>query len=513
MTNVGLPQLFRQLTCIATFSLVQVLEDPKGFGRKVTLKLSQSLSSSGQVDAGFENRPFFHNPFTSLAKAFEGSRLGAVSGGKGTNQKQMMPAKGFVPFFEEKLEVGIPPSQNWKASDSVTPLFLVNSSLPYTQSGYTIRTEHLLRSLAKLFPDYTVVTRFGYPSIIGEFQSSQRNPSVIHNVPLVYKRSYKKNVQNQIDFVLKLCREKEIDLIHVTTDFTNAQVAAVVAQKMNIPWVYEVRGEPYNTWLSRFPSSEWAQKRESDFYKSFKRKELEACRAASAVVVLSNVQKQFLIDEGIAGKRITVAPNAVDPDEPDVPSAVFSVREQLGLPGNARVVGAITSVVKYEGLEYLIRSIDFLPDEVHVVVVGDGEDLDRLNGIRLQVENQHKVHLVGRRPKSEMKAWYSELDVFVLPRIEAEVCRNVTPIKPLQALSLGVPVVASDLPAIREVTGGFARYVVPGSVNALVEGIHEALDNPIEYMADEKWLKERTWKQSAASIAKLYDETMRAKGK
>ena len=48
----------------------------------------------------------------------------------------------------------------------------------------------------------------------------------------------------------------------------------------------------------------------------------------------------------------------------------------------------------------------------------------------------------------------------------------------LEALACGTPVVAADLPALREVLGGHATLVPPGDAAALAEALAGALDDP-----------------------------------
>ena len=49
-----------------------------------------------------------------------------------------------------------------------------------------------------------------------------------------------------------------------------------------------------------------------------------------------------------------------------------------------------------------------------------------------------------------MRAYYSLLDVFVVARVPSAVCEIVAPLKPLEAMALGVPLVASNVSALRE---------------------------------------------------------------
>jgi glycosyltransferase involved in cell wall biosynthesis len=77
---------------------------------------------------------------------------------------------------------------------------------------------------------------------------------------------------------------------------------------------------------------------------------------------------------------------------------------------------------------------------------------------------------------------YGLLDVFAIPRRDLEVCRAVTPLKPFEALAMGIPVLASDLPALAEIVSGSGggRLVPAGSTEGLAEAVVELNRDPAE---------------------------------
>ena len=78
------------------------------------------------------------------------------------------------------------------------------------------------------------------------------------------------------------------------------------------------------------------------------------------------------------------------------------------------------------------------------------------------------VVFTGRVEQERVPEHYALLDLFAIPR-GLEVCRAVTPLKPFEALSMEVPVLANDLPALAEIvsSSGGGRTVSPGSEEAL----------------------------------------------
>src|SRR5699024_7613360 len=124
---------------------------------------------------------------------------------------------------------------------------------------------------------------------------------------------------------------------------------------------------------------------------------------------------------------------------------------------------------------------------------------------------QDRVIFAGKRSPRGIWKWYAAMDIFVAPRKNYEVCRSVTPIKTLRAQALGVMVITSDLPALRDVTGGLAFYAPPEDPLALAAKISQvkALNRrELQRVRDEgiQWVASRTWEANAGKLAQVYNE-------
>jgi len=105
--------------------------------------------------------------------------------------------------------------------------------------------------------------------------------------------------------------------------------------------------------------------------------------------------------------------------------------------------------------------------------VGDGVSRSALETRAARLGLGQAAVLPGRVGSQETALWHRALDVFVVPRRDLEVCRVVTPLKPMEAMAAGRPVIASDLPALAEVVRrpDTGVMVPPGDVNALAAAI------------------------------------------
>jgi len=375
---------------------------------------------------------------------------------------------------------GFSPSPGWTAPDPTEPLrvlHVLTSSLPHTQSGYTVRSHALLRAQAGVGINVRAVTRIGYPVTIGK--PAAQATDVVDAVTyrrILPARSQDSPIARLTQMSRLLAREVETfspHVLHTTTNYVNALVTQAVARSYGLPWVYEMRGVLECTWVASRPPSQEAEALSSERFTLLRAKEAEMARQADAVVVLSRVQSEDLADRGVDASRITVVPNAVDQEVLEADRLLpADARQRLGLPRSGLWVGSVSSLVGYEGFGVLLRAVALCRTrgvDVRCAVVGDGVSRPELVALAGEMGLEKSVCVLpGRVDRATALDWYQALDVFCVPRLDTPVCRLVTPLKPMTAMALGRPVVASDLPALREITAPSANRSFPaGDVEAL----------------------------------------------
>ncbi|OFP64470.1 hypothetical protein HMPREF2978_00490 [Corynebacterium sp. HMSC074C01] len=405
-------------------------------------------------------------------------------------------------------ELGVKRPESWDSFQYDGVVWFLNNSLPYTQSGYTYRSHSSLKALQASGIGVQAVTRLGYPVVIGSLAKSsvQSIDGVRYHrlVPSRYPADLKTREDLTVEMLLACVRSIRPQVLHTTTDFRNAQVVSRVASETGIPWVYEVRGELENTWLSKVPEGDQGIAKESEYYLLARERETEAMKAANAVIALSNVAKGHMVDRGVDESKIFVVPNAIDSEDLSRQVDVKQIRRELGLDVDSKWFGTVTSVVGYEGLDLAVRALGELGNNWKLLVVGEGTDLPRLINLARDLGVERRVVFAGRQDNSDIWKWYAALDVFVIPRIDSEVCRNVTPLKPLLAKAVGVPTVSSNLPALKEVSGVGGLLFEPGNLQDFVVKIKKACANERLIEDARNWVQERTWQSNARRYRNIY---------
>ncbi|GGC89995.1 glycosyltransferase WbuB [Tersicoccus solisilvae] len=398
-------------------------------------------------------------------------------------------------------------------------LHVLINSLPHTGSGYAQRSHSILLAQRDHGLDPLAVTRLGYPVQVGRVLA--RDADVVDGI--TYRRllparlapTGRDRLQQQAELLLDVGRRFRPSVVHGTTDFTNGIVARAVARSLGVPFVYEVRGQLADTWASTRP----AEARASERYRLFQAREADLMRSADLVVTLGRAMRDPILAAGVPEDRIVLTPNAVGEAYLAPPLTPAAARERLGLPDDGPIVGTVSSLVDYEGLDDLVHAVALLAPShptVRLMIVGSGAAEPALRRAAEAAGIGDRAIFTGRVPRERAALYHQALDVFVVPRKDRAVTRVVTPLKPVEALASARPVVASDLPALREIVedGVTGRLVPPEDPDALAGGLAALLADAgsrerMGAAGRDHVLTHRTWAANAAALAAAYE---RARG-
>lgn len=453
----------------------------------------------------------------AMTEAVTGLRR-AVSAGRATTGERRQLHR-----YEDELRM----FSDWRPSlapvvgyrpDPSSVLHVLTNSVPHTSSGYTERTHSLLTATAARGWTVTAVTRPGYPVQVGRLGAAAVDVVdgvAYHRIlPARLATTATGRLQQEARAVLDLALRTRPAVLHTTTHFVNALVTQAVAEALGIPWVYEVRGQLADTWASSRP----AEAATSERYRLFAAREAEALAAADDVVTLGRAMEERVraLVPGRPGGRLPVriAPNAVGGAYLAEPMPLEEARRAVGLPEGARILGTVTSVVDYEGVDDLLRAAALLVEEVPellVVVVGDGAARPALEALAAELNLHDRVRFPGRVPREQAVLYHQAFDVFVVPRKDRTVTRAVTPLKPVEAMATATPVVASRLPALAEVVAdGITGMLTPAEdPRTLATVLQMLLQSPVVRRclgaeARHRALSERTWDAVASDTVEAY---------
>ncbi|MHB0923091.1 MAG: glycosyltransferase family 4 protein [Bellilinea sp.] len=179
------------------------------------------------------------------------------------------------------------------------------------------------------------------------------------------------------------------------------------------------------------------------------------------------------------------------------------------------VIGLASRFATEKGIEVLLDALVAILTEyplsmvlfvgAHRKVVGEEGYFDRLYPRIQEFEKSGNWKFLGLIPDGEMPAFYASLDVLVLPSLNSTESFGFVQI---EAMINGTPVVASDLPGVRQpvLMHEMGRIFPVGDPTALAEGVIQILRNRAEYVRDPQPIKNIYLPDSAAEA---YEEVFK----
>ena len=306
-------------------------------------------------------------------------------------------------------------------------------------------------------------------------------------------------------------------VLHVHSPVLNALPALWLRRRMQVPVVYEMRASWEDAAVDHGTT-----KAGSVRYKLSRAIESFSLRHADQVTTICEGLRVDIASRGIAADKITVIPNAVD-----VASFRFGVepdrglQHRLGLEG-ATVLGFAGSFYHYEGLHLLVDAVQRMRarhPQLRLLLVGGGPQEAALKAQVAQAGLGDCVIFTGRVPHAEVQRYYELIDLLVYPRLPSRLTDLVTPLKPLEAMAQGRLFVASDVGGHRElIRHGQTGFLCPAGDAAALEGaIEDTLARRAEWPAVRAQARryveqERTWANSVARYAGVYERALQVRG-
>ncbi len=190
--------------------------------------------------------------------------------------------------------------------------------------------------------------------------------------------------------------------------------------------------------------------------------------------------KELLINKDkIPKEKVTVVHIGI----PDVDRSKYdqirpASRREFDIKQNEIVIGAVSRLVEFKGITYLLKAAKILMDQnktCKTIIVGSGELYDNLVGEAEELGINNKVIFTGYR--SDLERLYPAFDIYVQP--SKDFGGETFPISVLNALSFGLPIAASDVGDIRyQIKDGYNGFLLkPENVEELTLKLNLLISN------------------------------------
>ncbi len=194
--------------------------------------------------------------------------------------------------------------------------------------------------------------------------------------------------------------------------------------------------------------------------------------------VLNNNIKKDLLSFGIPENKVFVFPSGVDLDELRIGMSMQEARNKLDLPQGVKIVLYAGQFYSWKGVDTLADAAALLPEATFVFVGGAIPESE------IFIEKYKNVANIIIRPfqeRSVIAQYLKASDVLVIPNSSKKQIssRYTSPLKMFEYMAVQKPIVASDLPSLREVlTEDDCLFATADGPQDFARAIKKVLDDP-----------------------------------
>ncbi len=416
-------------------------------------------------------------------------------------------------YFEEFMNsLNIPTTNSTVTSDKINILYLTHTSIEYEQYSYTIRTQQLLENFNKNDKyEITCATRYGYPfdRETGYYSQDLNKEIEINGVKYIKLIADKKSNFNTLNILkyleeyiietINLCVNKNIKIIHATTNYWNGIVATCVAKYLGIRCIYELR-ELWNESIQ-------LQKPEvinSDMIKMMSIQEKNIVNNVDKIIILNKTQNkdndkiEIIYDCANIDFKFKMSKNDL--------LDKHKLHDKI-------IIGYIGTLTTHDGIENILKCIKMLNNNKLVfVIIGDGPYKNSMIDYIKTNNISENVLYLGKLKYEIAMEYYQIIDMCIYPKKKCELYELKSSFKLIEAMSFKKPVITTDLKSINEIIndGQNGLLCIPDNVSDLLDKMKLLINNTIlmEKLGTEaqKWIvKNRNWKNMCNKLTHIYD--------
>lgn len=369
--------------------------------------------------------------------------------------------------------------------------------------GASTHIESFTRSLAQAFGGVELVT---IAAGVEASSSGERWPGVFHTELPALGESLIDRVLCFRRFLAYWIQERRFDAIQFRSIFEGLPLVELAAGSRLI---FEVNGLASIELKYRYPGAE----DDRELMRKLLAQEQTCLEAADLIVTPSAVTREYLVGaRNVSLPKIRVIPNGVDVEifcpatnckPEDCPTRLF-------------YFGTLSA---WQGVDLGIRALaqvrSWIPATLTIIGTGSHREKDALIALGRKLGVAAHLNLLPAVPQAELAVRLRESDIVLAPLAsnDRNLMQGCCPLKILESMAAGVPVIASDLPVVRELGCDEEHFLLvkPGSVDQIAQAVlrlaaDRALARRIHQQAREQILRKFTWRHSGDALVCAYEE-------
>ncbi len=219
--------------------------------------------------------------------------------------------------------------------------------------------------------------------------------------------------------------------------FIDAEKNAIIyTRDPEIGWIFSLRG--YRT---IFELHNWPGK--NNLYRFL-------IKHGDKIVTITKSLKELFLKNNWPENKILVAPDGVDLEKFDINLDKEGARKKINLPLDKKIILYVGHLCSWRGADIMADAAKYLTDYQMIFVGGTGQELKDFQD---RYKDRANIKIIPFEKREMIPIYLKAADALILPNKSGSAIseRYTSPLKLFEYMASGVPIVASDLPSIREV--------------------------------------------------------------
>ncbi|MGD1922224.1 MAG: glycosyltransferase family 4 protein [Pleurocapsa sp.] len=316
---------------------------------------------------------------------------------------------------------------------------------------------------------------------------------------LYFQRMLYQWQQEQIDNGIRY------DVLHIRYIFEGLHLVKSKS-KLYRQLIFEVNGLPSVELKYRYPKVS----EDRDLLYKLHQQENICLDAADLIITPSHTTKNYLQNVRGVKTEIKVIPNGVDTN-------IFTYRRSKTIPQDKVNLLYFGTLASWQGVHLAIEALALIhkniPATLSIIGLGRDRQIAKLYKLARKLKVDHLVTI--QKPLSQLelvqKIHQSDIVLAPLTSNDRNLVQGCCPLKILETMATGTPIIASDLPVVRELGSHEQHFwlVKPGSAKAIKDGVMHLINNPelaetIANNAHRQVKANYTWEQAGNSLVESY---------
>jgi glycosyltransferase involved in cell wall biosynthesis len=277
-------------------------------------------------------------------------------------------------------------------------------------------------------------------------------------------------------------------------------------KRLGYKTLFEVNGLPSVELKYHYPGLD------SELLSKIKEQEIAALHLSDAIICPSRVTRDYIASLGLDRSLVTVIPNGVSASD-------FSPTPLPARNGRVPTLLYIGTLADWQGLDVVVKALPKVLERqaVRLQIVGRGRSRQRkilAKQIRKLGIEEH-VTVLPAVPHHEIPALIADADICIAPLglNDRNVTQGACPIKLLEYMAAGRPLLASNMPIVRELIREDVDALLfsPNDPADLARQVVTLLDDfelsqRLAESASERALTKFTWRESQKKLVKVYEK-------